>query len=168
MNVVAFNGTKVDFVVEFYEVLSKLNETSPNPATPIIGYPMTNALFLGSLQGEPNLVRQYSNQPTPIGGDVVDLENTKKHFLHSTGLGDGQEELDKITTLTKYSPSKTKVKALAHDFGVAEESQGEAVAHIESILQHYSINRTSHTPDPTTRIQDDIFHKLPPRNVGIP
>ena len=96
----------------------------------------------------------------------------KKYFFHSAGLGDGQEEMDKITTLTNYSPSKTKVKALVHDFGVVEESQGEAAAHVASVLQQYAINRTYRAPDPTTRIQDDIFEGLPAedkiRKDGLP
>ena len=151
MKVVEYNGTKVDFVVEFFEVLNKSNAKSPNPTTPIIGYPVTNALFLG-LQGEPNLVRQFDIQLAPTGNDVVDIENMKNYFLHSAGLGDGQDELDKMKTLTNYSRSNTttKVKALVHDFGIAEESQDEAAERIEAYMQRFQVNRTYHAPDPAT------------------
>ena len=59
IKVLDYKGTKLEFVVEFFEVLDKLNKTSINASTPIIGYPIANAMFLGALQeGELDLVRQ--------------------------------------------------------------------------------------------------------------
>ena len=151
MRCVEFNGTNLEFVVEFFETLTTLNNTSANKSNPIIGYHVGSALFLGTLKGAKDLVRYSNAQPAPTGNDAVDIITMKDYYLHAAGLCDGNDESDKM------SNPKSRINALVHEFGIKAEDTATATA----LIRAFAANRAYRGPDPATRISDAIFHSLP-------
>lgn len=151
MRCVEFNGTNLEFVVEFFETLTTLNNTSANKSNPIIGYHVGSALFLGTLKGVKDLVRYSNAQPAPTGNDAVDIITMKDYYLHAAGLCDGNDESDKM------SNPKSRINALVHEFGIKAEDTATATA----LIRAFAANRAYRGPDPATRISDAIFHSLP-------
>ena len=46
-----YNGTRIEFVVEFFDVICRLNEKATNLNITLIGYEIAKGLLIGSFKG---------------------------------------------------------------------------------------------------------------------
>ena len=143
-NIGSFNGSRVEFIANWFEQLRQLNEVSRD----VLNYDMTKGLLLKALQGDSKLPDVFT-ELQESGDKTIDLDTMRTTLLHKGALYD---EKDKYLKTGKSNSINSTEFLPSQDL---------------SLLIHranHESNGNRGPPNPEARLPDAIFNSLDPND----
>jgi hypothetical protein len=147
LSIRTYNGTRVEFVTEWFERLRLLNEISIRDYS----YDFARTVLLSGLTGDSDLPDCFT-ELVITDNDVVDIQFMKKYIIHKASLYDRRDDL--LRGAKRVPSSRAANTTHLRDLYPNEDLD------VLQDIHDYAIHRTQRTPNPASRLPDSIFSTL--------